>query len=69
MSPASGGGPSSAELIGLGGMLAGSVIVPLVGGALLDGALHTGPLLLLVGLGVGIVAAAAVMYLRMVRQG
>ncbi len=50
-------------------MLAGSVIVPLVGGALLDGALHTGPLLLLVGLGVGIVAAAAVMYLRMVRQG
>lgn len=68
MPPADGEGPSGAELIGLGVFLAATVVIPLGAGLLLDGALRTGPLFFLVGLLVGIAAAAAVVYTRFVRR-
>jgi F0F1-type ATP synthase assembly protein I len=61
-------GPSGRDLAGLGLVLAASVLVPLIGGSLLDGALHTGPLLLFVGLVVGIAAAVAVVYVGYVKR-
>jgi hypothetical protein len=67
MSPKGADGPSGFELVGLGVFLAASVIVPLVGGLSLDAALHTGPLFFFVGLFVGIVAAAGVVYTRLVK--
>ena len=60
-------GPTGPELIGLGGMLAAAVIVPLVAGWGIDSAAHSGPLFLLTGLGVGILAAIAVAYTRFKR--
>jgi hypothetical protein len=67
MSPQGADGPSGIELLGLGVFLAASVIVPLVGGLSLDAALHTGPLFFFLGLFVGIVAAAGVVYTRLVK--
>jgi F0F1-type ATP synthase assembly protein I len=64
MQPSGQGGPSGAELAGLGGLVAGVVVVPLVAGLLLDGALRTGSIFLIVGLVVGIVGAAATVYMR-----
>jgi F0F1-type ATP synthase assembly protein I len=52
----------------LGALLAASVLVPLIGGGLLDGVLHTRPLLLFVGLVVGIAAAVAVVYVGYVKR-
>jgi len=57
-------GPTGSDLIGLGGMLAGALIVPLLAGLGVDSAAHSGPLFLLTGLGVGILAAVAVAYTR-----
>ena len=48
-------------------VIAGAMIVPLVAGALLDGAFKTGPILLIVGVAVGIVSASATAYLRIRR--
>lgn len=59
--------PTGPELLGVGGMIAGAVLVPLVAGLALDAALHRGPVLTLVGLGVGIVAGAATLYVRFKR--
>jgi hypothetical protein len=67
MSPKGADGPSGFELVGLGVFLAASVIVPLVGGLSLDAALHTSPLFFFIGLLVGIVAAAGVVYTRLVK--
>ncbi len=67
MRPAGPAGPSGAELAGLGAMAAGAVIVPLVAGLLLDSALHTGPIFLLVGLALGVVGAVASVYVRFKR--
>ncbi|HLQ61321.1 MAG TPA: hypothetical protein VK131_05605 [Candidatus Acidoferrales bacterium] len=67
MRPATGQGPSGGELIGLGVFLAAAVVVPLILGIALDGALHSGPLFLFVGLGLGVVAAAAGLYMRLSR--
>jgi hypothetical protein len=64
MTPGGGRGPSGAELAGVGAALAGAFIVPLVIGIVLDGALRVGPLLTLVGLSLGIVAAIATGYVR-----
>jgi F0F1-type ATP synthase assembly protein I len=61
-------GPSGAELIGLGVFLAASVVIPIVLGVLLDGALRTSPLFLFVGLAAGILAAIGVVYARYVRR-
>jgi F0F1-type ATP synthase assembly protein I len=68
MSPKGAKEPSSADLLGLGVVLAASVVVPLVGGLLLDAGLHTEPLFFLIGLFVGIVAAVGVIYTRFVRR-
>lgn len=57
-------GPSGSDLIGLGGMLAAALIVPLLAGWGIDSAAHSGPLFLLTGLGVGILAVVAVAYTR-----
>lgn len=61
-------GPSGGDLAGVGLLLAASVLVPLIGGGLLDSVLHTGPLLLFVGLVVGIAAAVAVVYFGYVKR-
>lgn len=68
MSAAGGGeGPSGGELAGLGVMLALAVVIPLVAGIALDGALRTSPLFLFIGLFLGIVAAAFATYTRFKR--
>lgn len=67
MRPAGPAGPSGAELAGLGAMAAGAVVVPLVAGLLLDSALHTGPILVLVGLALGVIGATAAVYMRFKR--
>lgn len=64
MTPGGGKGPSGADLAGVGAALAGAFILPLVLGILVDRALRTGPLLTLVGLSLGIVAAIATGYVR-----
>jgi F0F1-type ATP synthase assembly protein I len=61
-------GPSGAELAGLGMALAAAVVVPMVLGYLVDGALRTSPLFLFVGLAVGIIAAVAMVYTRYVKR-
>ncbi|MDQ6774573.1 MAG: hypothetical protein M3024_16595 [Candidatus Dormibacteraeota bacterium] len=68
MSPAGGETPSGAELAGLGALLAAVVVIPLVGGVVLVGALHASPGFFIVGLVVGVLAAAAVVYTRFVRR-
>jgi F0F1-type ATP synthase assembly protein I len=67
MTPGGGKGPSGGDLAGVGAALAGAFIVPLVLGIVLDGALRTRPLLTLVGLSLGIVAAIATGYVRFKR--
>jgi F0F1-type ATP synthase assembly protein I len=67
MAPGS-GAPSGSDLLGLGVFLAAAVIVPLILGSVLDRALGTGPLFLLIGLVVGIAAAVAVVYTRYVKR-
>jgi F0F1-type ATP synthase assembly protein I len=67
MTPGGGRTPSGAELLGVGVSLAAAVVVPLVLGVVLDGALRTGPILTLVGLSLGIVAAIATGYVRFKR--
>lgn len=56
--------PSGGELAGLGVFLAAVVVLPLLIGAVVDGVLHTAPLILFAGLVVGIVAAGVVVYTR-----
>ncbi|TMF87319.1 MAG: hypothetical protein E6I08_10280 [Chloroflexi bacterium] len=67
MTPAGGkpgSGPSGSELAGLSVAVAAAVIVPLVSGLLIDGAARKSPLFLFLGLAIGIIAAAAVVYTR-----
>jgi F0F1-type ATP synthase assembly protein I len=52
------------DLIGLGGLLVGSVVVCTVLGLLLDRGLGTAPAFTLVGVGVGIVLAVVGFWLR-----
>lgn len=61
-------GPSGAELAGLGMALAAAVVVPMVVGYVVDGALRTSPLFLFVGLALGIIAAVALVYTRYVTR-
>jgi F0F1-type ATP synthase assembly protein I len=44
--------------------LAGAVLVPLVAGVLLDGALHTAPVFVLIGLFVGLIAGGVAIWLK-----
>jgi F0F1-type ATP synthase assembly protein I len=48
--------------------LAAAVVAPMVLGIVLDGAFHTSPLFVFVGLAVGIGAAVALVYVRYVRR-
>jgi hypothetical protein len=63
-----GSGPSSGlagrDLIGLGGLLAGSVIVFTALGLLLDAALDSSPVFTLVGVALGMVAGGVGFWLR-----
>ena len=52
------------DLIGLGGLLVGSVVVCTVLGLLLDNGLGTAPAFTLVGVGLGIVLAAVGFWVR-----
>ncbi|MGL6236582.1 MAG: AtpZ/AtpI family protein [Segniliparus sp.] len=60
-------GPSSRELIGLGASVAGSVVLGLVVGYLLDGLWDTSPALLFAGLAIGVVGAATMIALQVRR--
>jgi F0F1-type ATP synthase assembly protein I len=52
------------DLIGLGGLLAGSVVVFTVLGLLVDAAADSSPVFTLVGVGLGIVAGAVAFWVR-----
>ncbi|WP_036505945.1 hypothetical protein [Nocardioides sp. URHA0020] len=52
------------DLIGLGGLLAGCVIVGMVLGLLVDNAADSAPVGVLVGLGVGVLLGAVAFVLR-----
>jgi len=52
------------DLVGLGGMLAGAVVVGLVVGLLVDKAAGTSPVFTLVGIALGIAAAAVAFWAR-----
>jgi F0F1-type ATP synthase assembly protein I len=72
MSPAGDGGsagqgPSSTELLGLSGLLAAAVVVPLLLGIAVDGATHRAPIFFFIGLIVGVLAAVATVYTRFKR--
>ncbi len=51
----------------MGALVAAAVVVPLVAGLLLDSALRTGAIFLIIGLAVGIIAATATVYVRFKR--
>jgi F0F1-type ATP synthase assembly protein I len=67
MAPDGSQSPGGGELLGLGAAIAGAMIVPLVAGALIDGALRTGPIFLIIGVAVGIVGASVTAILRIRR--
>ena len=67
MTPDGSQSPSGGELLGLGAAIAGAMIVPLVAGLLIDGALRAGPIFLIIGLAVGIVGASLTAILRIKR--
>ena len=52
------------DLVGLGGMLAGAVVLGLVVGLLLDHAVGSSPAFTLVGIALGIAAGAAAFWAR-----
>jgi len=52
------------DLIGLGGMLAGAVILGIVAGLLVDHAADTSPVFTLVGLALGVVAGGLGFWFR-----
>jgi len=60
----SGDAPSGVELLGLGVFLAAVVVIPLLVGARIDDALGSAPVGLVVGLGLGILAGFAGVYVR-----
>ena len=59
--------PSGRDMAGLGGMLAGAVIVPMLIGLGIDSVAHSGPLFFLIGLGVGVLGAIVTGYTRFKR--
>ena len=72
MSPAgdhgsAGQGPSGAELLGLAALLAAVVVVPLVLGLVIDGAVHSSPTVFFIGLFLGVIGAVATVYTRFKR--
>jgi F0F1-type ATP synthase assembly protein I len=67
VSQARGEGPSGSELLGLGLVLAASVLVPLFAGIGVDALLHSSPIGLLLGLVAGITAASVMVFQRFKR--
>ncbi len=64
MKPNPSGGPTGADMAGIGIYLAAAVLLPLLGGVALDNWLHTAPVFVLVGLVVGLAVGAAGIWLR-----
>jgi F0F1-type ATP synthase assembly protein I len=60
-------GPTGRELAGLGGVLAGAVVVPMLIGLGIDSLARTGPLFFLIGLGLGVLGAIVTGYTRFKR--
>jgi F0F1-type ATP synthase assembly protein I len=56
--------PTGSDLAGIGLYLAGAVLLPLIGGVLLDGFLHTAPVFVLIGLFVGLFAGGIAIWLK-----
>ena len=59
--------PTGREMVGLGGMLAGAFIIPMLIGLGIDSVAHSGPLFFLIGLGVGVLGAIVTGYTRFKR--
>lgn len=57
-------GPTGAELAGLGAVLAGTVVVPMLVGLGVDHLARTGPLFFLLGLGLGVLGGIFAAYTR-----
>lgn len=57
-------GPTGADMAGIGFYFAAAALVPIIGGVLLDRALHTSPVFVIVGLVVGLVAGGAAIWLK-----
>jgi F0F1-type ATP synthase assembly protein I len=55
---------TGADLAGIGLYLAGAVLLPLIGGVLLDSVLRTAPVFVLIGLFVGLVAGGIAIWLK-----
>jgi F0F1-type ATP synthase assembly protein I len=51
-------------MAGIGIYFAAAVLLPLLGGVALDKVLHTAPVFVLVGLGLGLVAGGAAIWLK-----
>ena len=64
MAPTSSPGPTGSDLAGIGFYMAAAVLIPLLGGVALDRAWHSAPLFTLVGLFVGLAAAAAGIWMK-----
>jgi len=64
MAPPPSTGPSGADMAGIGIYFAAAVLLPLLGGVALDRALNTAPVFVLLGLGVGLVAGATGIWLK-----
>lgn len=60
-------GPGGRELAGLGGLLAGVVILPMLVGLGIDSLARSGPLFFLIGLGLGVLGAIVTGYTRFKR--
>ncbi len=67
MRPKGPGSPSALQLAGWGVTLAATVLVPMVIGGVLDGAMGTGPAFLLLGLLFGVAASVGAAYVRFKR--
>ena len=57
-------GPTGADMAGIGIYFAAAALLPIIGGVLLDGWLHTSPVFVLIGLVVGLAAGAAAIWLK-----
>ena len=51
-------------MAGIGIYFAGAALLPIVGGVLLDGAFHTSPVFVIVGLFVGLAAGGTAIWLK-----
>ena len=56
--------PTGSDLAGIGLYLAGAVLLPLIGGVVLDNVFHSAPVFVLIGLFVGLVAGGVAIWLK-----